>query len=490
MSDNNSFLSNYGSGGDKNGTTPPKTYKYEQTSGFKKPARRESPPAGPGGGKTKLIVALSVGGAVVILLVILLVSLLGGGAELPDLTNWTLTDVQLWARENGVLIQTEPVYSDGFDADRIIAQDKEAETRVGKGDFVRVTVSLGHDLSVTLPLPDIMSMSVQQIEEWADANYMTKVRITSEFSATVAQGQVIRYEINDNTVIDGVRRDTPIYIIASKGPEGEAATVTVPDFKAISLAEAYAFASENGVTLTVREEYDAYAPAGTVMSQSAKKDEKISKGTEIVLVVSKGAMITVPDFKGKSKEQAAAMAAGLGIPATVVERYSSRSAGSFIGQSIEAGSVYESGDYLELTYALGKVIVPNFVGQTLDAIESWRQGVNAQEARIAVNTSESHGSAPRGTIIYQDQANKSVVPGASINITVSLGKLVFVPDLFGKTLEEAIVKCEEAGLVPVLVPVDQSDQTPGKVFAQSPGADELAIEGTKITVTFRPLVSP
>ena len=54
-------------------------------------------------------------------------------------------------------------------------------------------VSLGHDLSVTLPLPDLMSMTKEEIEAWAE-NFMAKVRITAEHSLDVPVGRVIRYE--------------------------------------------------------------------------------------------------------------------------------------------------------------------------------------------------------------------------------------------------------------------------------------------------------
>ena len=115
---------------------------------------------------------------------------------------------------------------------------------------------------------------------------MTKVRITTEHSDEVEAGKVIRFEINDERVIDEVRRDTPIYIVVSKGPEDETvATITVPNFKQMAISECYTFASENEIVLTVEEQYDDYIPAGSVISQSIKPEEKVSKGTEMVPVL-------------------------------------------------------------------------------------------------------------------------------------------------------------------------------------------------------------
>ena len=60
---------------------------------------------------------------------------------------------------------------------------------------MKLIISAGHDLSVTLPIPDFMSMTRQEIDAWAAENFMTKVRITTEYSSTVEAGKVIRLKL-------------------------------------------------------------------------------------------------------------------------------------------------------------------------------------------------------------------------------------------------------------------------------------------------------
>ncbi len=511
MSDNNSFLSNYTK---KDGEAEPvsrkkespakapaePSFKYEQKSGFKKPEPKDpKPPRFEDGTRKKLITAIAAGGGVLVILIIVLVLVLGGGVAVLDFANGKLSDAQLWANENGMIITTENAYSDTVEEGYVIDQDTESGSKVKKGSFIKLTVSLGPDLSVTLPLPDLTAMTADEVQKWADDNFMTKVRITTEFSADVAQGKVIRYEINDNTVVDEVRRDTPIYVIVSKGPETAAATVKVPDFKTKSLAECFTFAKDNGLVLTVNEEYDDYVPAGTIMSQSVKADQMISTGSEIVLVVSKGKMITVPDFSGYTKEQATALAGELALPVTITEKYSGSSTGRLISQSIEAGSIYENGDLLELEYSLGnKIVVASFVGQTRDMLEAWAKGLNDDGAKITVKATEAKSSQPRGTIIYQDVANTSVSYKTTINITVSAGKVVYVPDLTGPmdgnynnaiTREKAIALCESAGLIPVFVEDNSGGALAGEVWSQSIAPGTEMSEGTKITLLYKSMAT-
>lgn len=507
MSDNNGFLSNYGKNMGESGEGVPEIviqdadlgYKFEEKSGFKKPALKggDMPPSR----RPKLLIPIIAGGAVVVAVIVILALVLGGGINVIDFKGMALSDAQLWANQNGVLLKIDEQFNDEFDANKIISQSIEANKTVKKGEFLTLTVSKGHDLSQTVVLPDLMSMSMDEVQSWADQNFMSKVRITSEYNATVPANSVIRYEINDNSVAGSeVRRDTPLYVIVSKGPEDQSTIqITVPDFKTMSVSESYIFAAQNGITLTVDEQYDDYVPKGTVISQSVKAQEKVTKGSEIKLVVSKGKKITIPDFSQYSKDQATAAATTLGIPVTINEKYSGSKAGAFLSQSIEAGTIYEEGDYIELNYSLGnKIQLASYVGQTRDIIENWANDLNTKGAKITVKVTTTQSSSAKGTIIYQDVANAMIGVKATINITVSLGKIIYVPDFVDDTVsatrgydtavtrEEAIAMCDAAGIVPVLVAEGCAGRLPGEVWYQSVTAGAETSDGTSITLKYVP----
>lgn len=471
--------------------------KFEQKSDFVKPEKKDSGMPAKSPKKTKMWMAIAIGTVVLVGIIIGLLLLFNRGVEVIDLTGWTENDAQLWAKDNGVILQAEKEYNDEFDAGRIVSQSIPKGKQVKKGEFIKVTVSLGHDLTVTLPLPDIMSMTKEEVETWAAENFMAKVRITAEYSDEVPLGNVIRFEINDDTVVDEVSRNTPIYVIVSKGMEDESAmAVTIPNFKEMAIAESYAFANENGLMLVVEEEYDDYVPVGTVISQSVKAEEKVNKGTEITLVVSKGKMITIPNFAGYSKERAAAVAGELGIPVTIKERYSGAASDAFISQSIKAGTEYKEGDILELTYSIdNKVVLSSFVGQTRDAIESWAKELNDQGANIAIKATNTKSNSPRGTILYQDKTNTVIGIKATINITVSQGKVVYVPDFVASagsgydtaiTRDKAIAMCEELNIVPIFKEASKADRLPGEIWSQSIEAGKEITEGSTIVLKYVP----
>jgi beta-lactam-binding protein with PASTA domain len=497
MSDDNNFLKSYGEDLKKTQDAPKGKpgYRYEEKSGFIKPAGTGG--SGPSGRKPVRLLGPVLGGALVIAAIIVMVLLFSNrSVSVIDLTGWTVGDAHLWANEKGVMLQEETFYNDSYDENVVFDQDVTPGQRVKKGDFVKLSVSLGHDLSVTLPLPDLRSMTMEEVEAWADENYMTKVRITAEYSDTVPEGDVIRYEINDDTVVTEVRRDTPIYVIVSKGSEDESSVqVTVPDFRTMSVAEGFVFANENGITLTVEEQYDDYVPKGAVISQSIKADKKISRGGEIKLVVSKGKKIIIPDFSKYSKEMASTVAGQLGIPIIQTEWYSSALAGAFLAQTIKADTVYQDGDVLELKYSLSnKINVPSFVGQTRGDMEVWADELNQKGARITLGINTVMSSSPKGTITYQDKANMTISPRETIHITVSAGSLIHTPDFvgLGKSYKDAVTReiavemCEALNIIPDFVEEHNGDYLPGEIWYQSVLAGTEIEEGAVVTLKYNP----
>lgn len=476
----------------------PSPLRYEDKSDFvpTPQADRTGPPSARI--RPERVVAIVVVALVILGLAIGLILYLGRGTAAIDLTDWTVSDAQLWASDNNVKLQVEEQYNDQFDEGKIISQNPAKGSLVKKGGFIKIIVSLGHDLSVTLPLPDLKNMTKTEIEAWAEQNFMSKVRITTEYNDEVPAGEVISFEVNDSTVVDEVKRSSPIYIIVSKGPDEQTAVlVTVPNFKEMTVPQSYQFADENGITLKIAENYDDYAPSGSIIAQSEKADTKVKKGTEIILTVSKGKKILLPDFSASSKEQASAIAASLGITVTISEEYSSQSLGAFLSQSLAAGSVYQSGTVLELAYSLGnKIIVPSFVGQTRDSIETWAKGLNDQGARIVISVTSTQSNSPKGQIIYQSPAGKTISTSSTIRITVSLGKAVFVPDFVGPadagydqaiTRDEALAMCEALNIVPIFVEASKSGRLPGEIWSQSIAAGSEVYENSTITLKYCPV---
>ena len=65
-------------------------------------------------------------------------------------------------------------------------------------------------MTCLLLIPGFYVHDQNEIDSGAE-NFMTKVRITTEYSNTVETGKVIRFEINDDRVVNEVRRQPHIH---------------------------------------------------------------------------------------------------------------------------------------------------------------------------------------------------------------------------------------------------------------------------------------
>lgn len=62
--------------------------------------------------------------------------------EVIDLSDWTVNDAQLWAGDNAIKLQIDEQYNDQFDEGKIISQDAKPGSKINKGSFLKITVSL------------------------------------------------------------------------------------------------------------------------------------------------------------------------------------------------------------------------------------------------------------------------------------------------------------------------------------------------------------
>ena len=104
---------------------------------------------------------MSIAGGVVAAIVIVLLLFFNRGVEVIDPDWMDRKRCEAWANENGLMLKMSRSIDDDFEAGKIISQSAYPRVAKLKGEFISV-VSLGHDLSVTLPLPDFMSMTKEE----------------------------------------------------------------------------------------------------------------------------------------------------------------------------------------------------------------------------------------------------------------------------------------------------------------------------------------
>jgi len=483
---------------------PDDSMTYEEKNAFYAPnkysayANAPAPKGGGGNGTQRIIVVTLM--VILLFACIFMVVSFSNQVKVIDFIGWVKNDFMLWASENKIIAQVEETYNDEIEQGRIISQLVAPGEKIKKNQFLKVYVSKGPDMDVEYYLPDIMNMTKDEIETWANNNLMSKVRISVEASDTIEKGRVITYEVNDKTVIDKVKRDTPIYVIISKGSAVENAPlkeVRIPDFKTLGISASMVFAQENGLVMTINRIFDEYVPESTIISQNLSVDSIAHPGDTVILTVSQGKEKFMPSFKQLDKSDAMSLAGQLGVPLKVKERYSSSDAGRMIYQSVSVGEQITSETTLELTYSLGpKIAVSNFEGQQRFAIEEWLSGVNEFGARIDLDITYTQNSALSGTILSQNIKDSYVYRDTVIKIVVSTGNVIFVPDFvavpgagydLAVTREKAEKMAEGLGIILLFTEGTDPSRLPGEVWWQSVSAGSEAAVGTIVKLKYNPV---
>ena len=200
--------------------------------------------------------------------------------------------------------------------------------------------------------------------------------------------------------------------------------IAVPDVKGKTLVEAEAILKDNNLDFTLKEEFDAKVPTGTVIKQSPGAGSHVKAGRKIQLTVSKGAEPgVVPDLKGKNLAEAPEMlhAAKLAVGKVTVQYKEGAAQGAVLSQDIEAGKKVAAGTKVDLVVNIskGQSVVPDLKGLTLSDA---RERLSSMGLMVgSVTTKED--SAPKGTVIgAEPEFGKVLSEGSVVTLIVSGGK--------------------------------------------------------------------
>ena len=209
-----------------------------------------------------------------------------------------------------------------------------------------------------IEIPDLTgSEQAQALEDLQNLGF--KVGIENSADASVPAGSVIRTQPPSNTVINP---DSLVTIIVSVGPEA----FPIPYVLDIETERAIYVVEESGFTLgQLLEVNDENIPRGFIISQNPVAGTKMSPGTSVDLVVSKGpSLIEISDLSRKSPEDAIQILETLGFEYELIEEYSeSVEIGLVSGTIPEAGEIVTPDELIQVIVSLGiKIEVPEVEG--------------------------------------------------------------------------------------------------------------------------------
>ncbi len=238
----------------------------------------------------------------------------------------------------------------------------------------------------------------------------------------------------------------------------------IPDLEGLTPAEAQSLLRREGFEIGQISRESAAAPLGTIVRQVPAAGASSSIGTRVNITVA--AEVRVPDLRSLTRADAldrlreASLAIG-----RVSEESSAEPDGTVIKQWPLPGVPAAANDKVDITIARGQ-LVPDLNALGLDAARAALRQAGLQPGQVTSRPSDR----PRGSIIEQrPAANTNVTPGSSVDVVLAAAPVV--PDLTGKTLDEAKRTLAAQALTIGTVTTKISSKPRGTVLEQQPRAN-------------------
>ena len=310
---------------------------------------------------------------------------------LPDFTGKSRSELTTWLSQNGIqssVVALSEEYSMEYDEDVVISQQQAPGKKIHDDTPLNFTISLGPDPDELIAFPDLMNMDYDSVRAWIDENKLLNTKINTVYNDSVPENAVIDYNLR-NITENNFTRGTNLTINISRG-KAPAGKVSIEDLSGKTYEEVKTWAKNKKIILTRQEAYSDTVEIGKVISQSVESGSTINEGEELIVIVSKGQAVTIPNLVGYDATMLEAWTSDANNKVAVVKRetYSDQPAGTVISQSIEAGSQVDQGTVLELGISLYmpqlQTNSQEWYGKDYLSLIAVVDGWNAKGANIAV----------------------------------------------------------------------------------------------------------
>ena len=284
-------------------------------------------------------------------------------------------------------------------------------------------------------MPDFVGKTKGDVAAWAKQQGV-------ETSGIVFEEQ---YDFdNDNGIITSqsvkegkkVKNNVKINFVMSLGPDPEE-SISVPNLNSMEKDDIQEWVTKNKLAKTkVVTAYNESVPENRVIDYtfSGCEEDTFTRGCTLKINVSKGpapaGKVTVEDFVKKPYENAEAWAKSHKINLEKVEQYNDKvDMGYVISQSVDSGKIISEGDTITVIVSKGEaVFMPNMVGWTKKQVDAWMR----KNPTAFIDTEKGlYSTEAKDVVLSQSLAAGSLIdPANLIELTLSLGNIVEIPDNF------------------------------------------------------------
>ena len=251
----------------------------------------------------------------------------------------------------------------------------------------------------------------------------------------------------------------------------------IPVDRAIAKLDAAGFRAKLGP-----QEFSSGLDSGLVIRTLPPYGSRIRRGTQIVVIPSKGPeLVLVPDVHGMKQADAQDALTNAGFKVNVTQQFNDQvKKGRVVDQNPEQGQRFVKGSQVTIIVSQGPqpVTIPDLHGQSATDAQATLEGLGF----VVQQKQDFSVQVPQGDVIRTDPpAGQSIPKGSTVTMVVSKGPRTFpMPDVVGMTRDAAVAKLESMGLIVnvVVIPNTNGDT----VVYQQPSAGTTVHQGDQVKI--------
>jgi|GEM_PF-1127939 len=394
----------------------------------------------------------------------------------PDFSAYTRANIQAWGSANKITIAFKTQTSDSIAKDKVISQSAKAGASVKTGTSITVTLSSGKGIAVQ----SFVGKTRADVQAWLTKNNL-KATYT-EVYADVDEGQITAQKPSSGTVSEGSSISITVSVgyVQVQNYTGQSQTAFVTYLNALN-------AEKNGsakISYSVTKQ-ESDSAAGTILKQALNSAVQSgaawgAPGSKVEIWVAIGRQVSAESKTGTSEADFKTYLNGLGLGVgSRSEKYSdSVSAGSIISNDTGTFAAGTSISYVVSKGAYSPSESLYAAGASYSALANAINTANGAGAGWSVSKSDvTSTSYDAGAIISCSQSGKAIA------CQVSSGRVLTVPDVTGKGLDEARALLSGFNVVTVTGSSYDDSTSVNQVTGQSLPAGSAASYGATISLT-------
>ena len=329
-----------------------------------------------------------------------------GEIEIIDFTNKTKLYATSWLEKYSFKYEIVEDYSDDIEEGYVMDQSTKNEVKNPEEDTITLTISKGKKVLA----PDIASMDTEEINKWAIENNV-KISYKEEYNDEIKLGDVISSSIEKGQLVE---KDKKIEITISKGK--------LEMIKLTTLSEFTNWAENNKISYDINYENSDTVKKDDIIKCSHETGQVIKKDDTVIVTISRGKIITIPNFVGMSKSDIASKCSSINLSCSFKNGGYTESTKKdiAISQSKKANTKVSEGTGITINLSAGiqeKVDVPSFIGKTKSSIESSCKSIGI---KCTFKYESGYNSQAKDTCLKQSATGK-INKGSTVTVTLSNG---------------------------------------------------------------------